>query len=143
MTAPVVPGGRAPSRAPSSHHASWKTHRTLKTWATVIIAVPAVLSGAFVAMVEEPPVALWIVALGLILAAILVLAWRWPVPGGILVALLGLWQEWSWFTGQLEGDPQAFIDSVGDFSPLWLFTLPAAISGLLFIAAGVLPARQR
>lgn len=143
MTAPVVPGGPVPVRAPPSHHAPWTTHRTLKSLATLLVALPAVLSGGLVAMVEEPPVALWVLALGVVLVAIVVAAWRWPVPGGILVALLGLWQEWSWFASQLDGDVQAFIDSLGDISPLWFFTLPAVISGALFIAAGVLPERKR
>jgi len=142
MTAPLVPIDRLPShsRAPTrSPH--WREHRTLKTLATLLVGVPAVLLGGLVAMVEEPPAALWVLFLGGVFVAILVLAWRWPVPGGILVALLGLWQEWSWFTGQLEGDVQAFLDSLGQVSPLW-FAIVAVIAGALFVLAGILPKEQ-
>jgi hypothetical protein len=117
-------------------------HRTLKTVATIIVAVPAVLFGGLVAMVEEPPVALWVLFLGLVLAAVLVLAWRWPVPGGVLVALVGLVPEWGWFTDQLEGNVQTLVESIGSVSPLWL-AIPAVISGVLFVAAGLMPSGRR
>lgn len=139
MTAPLAPGGRAPRHLSApAHSPRWTEHRTLKTVATLLVGVPAVALGGLAAMVEEPPFALWMLLLAGMFAAVLVLAWRWPLPGGILVALLGLWQEWSWFTDQLEGDVQTFVDTIGSVSPLW-FTVVAVIAGGLFVTAGLLP----
>jgi hypothetical protein len=137
MTASSASNERVPPAAPARTRRPHPTiPQVLKMLATIIVGIPAILLGGLVVAVEEPQTGQSVLALGGAFVAILIVAWRWPVPGGVLMALFGLWREYAWFQNQLNGDIRAFVDSIGSVSPLW-FSILAVVAGGLFAWAGL------